>query len=592
MSIVRRAIHHAQNLQFILEKEAQWEAYRPYGGLPEQNLIEWSRQFLDVGDVFLDVGSHCGTWALQHASSTTPVFAYEAQWSTFCKLCGGIALNRLDAHVVATHAAVTDCDDGFADFHVVGDEGGGSSLSPDAIRDAVIRVETVQLRSLDSERERFRARGRVGLIKIDVEGAELSVLRGAQRLIAEDQPYLLVECWDNAERAKLFDFVEHVLEYQIIPVINYKEMWVFQPRAPRPRGIGITVSRLEAHSSDKVDVATQPTEPTLLDRAPSAIGLWGGTLHEFAQHLPPPTTDIERLVHHLPSVCADGDELWVSIRWINYQNDKEGWVCWDDKGVIRSVPECLRLEPDSLRVIERRPLRLSESVRALHPACESWTRGFEDLRLVRLPDGWAATATATDWNTQSRCEMFLLRFDVASQEGMVIDRVDKLVVPPGVNPFQHQKNWVPLHDAGEGSFSYVYKTGVLIYGDGSCAGPVDDEPVAVLRDLRGSSQALAIPAALGGGWIYVGHHDHAPPMPHLPHTVTHRLVWLDSSKRTQKASPRFSFLAPGVEYCAGLTLFRDELLFSFAVWERQLWIYRVPIERVLNSLVPCSTLED
>ena len=594
MSTARRAIHHAQNRQFILENEGQWDFYRPSGGLPEQGLIDWSRQFLRPGDVFLDVGAHCGTWTLQLASVTTSVFAYEPQWSTYCKLCGGVALNRLDAHVIAIHAAVTERV-GVTQLHVVSGEGGGSTLHAEDARDTVVRVEDVTGLTLDAERFRYWARGRVGLIKIDVEGAELEVLRGAQRLIDEDAPYLLVECWDTPERTKLFQFVESVLGYRIVPISGYPEMWVCQPPTPRP-----PLGNEPVPENDSVPLGESPRESTLRDRAPTATALWGGSVHEFAQGLAPPNG--ERFVHSIPSVCADGDALWTSVRWINYQNDPQGgWVCWDPEGVIRSQAECLRLDPNSLEVLERRLLRPSDDVRAQQPSHASWTRGFEDLRLVRLPDGWAATATATDWNPDyARSEMFLLRFDHAPTENTTteIDRVVRLCPPPGVNPRQVQKNWVPVHDADEGSLSFVYRTGTVIYEGGSFAGPVDDAPVPLLSDLRGSSQAVALPADLGGGWLYVGHHDHPPDAPHLPHNLTHRLVWLDSAKRAQKASPRFSFLAPGVEYCAGLTLlkdnqfFRDELLFSFAVWERQLWIYRVPLANVLASLVPCTQLTD
>ena len=47
---------------------------------------------------------------------------------------------------------------------------------------------SVEIRRLDDE-----VREPVGFIKIDVEGHELAVLKGAQRVLAKDRPYMLIE---------------------------------------------------------------------------------------------------------------------------------------------------------------------------------------------------------------------------------------------------------------------------------------------------------------------------------------------------------------------------------------------------------------
>jgi hypothetical protein len=42
---------------------------------------------------------------------------------------------------------------------------------------------------------------KIGLIKLDVEGAELPALRGAQRLIERDKPYIIYEEAEDRDRA-------------------------------------------------------------------------------------------------------------------------------------------------------------------------------------------------------------------------------------------------------------------------------------------------------------------------------------------------------------------------------------------------------
>ena len=75
-------------------------------------------------------------------------------------------------------AAVADCD-GFAEL-IVASTSGDSRLAGTAERSATINVPTVTVDSFCA-RERIRP----AFIKIDVEGAELAVLRGARETILD-----------------------------------------------------------------------------------------------------------------------------------------------------------------------------------------------------------------------------------------------------------------------------------------------------------------------------------------------------------------------------------------------------------------------
>ena len=95
----------------------------------------------------------------------------------------------------------------------------GRSYLGSIVPDVSARWETpmmrlgVPLTSLDE----FAAERRVmpDLVKIDVEGAELSVLQGGQGLLARAKPVVIFESWRSAaERGRLFDLFA-VLDYSV-----------------------------------------------------------------------------------------------------------------------------------------------------------------------------------------------------------------------------------------------------------------------------------------------------------------------------------------------------------------------------------------
>ena len=71
----------------------------------------------------------------------------------------------------------------------------------------------------------------VDLIKIDVEGLEMSVLRGGIKTIKQHKPRILFECWSK-ERGQtiegVFQFLRDDLEYKITPV-SWQDMFLAEP---------------------------------------------------------------------------------------------------------------------------------------------------------------------------------------------------------------------------------------------------------------------------------------------------------------------------------------------------------------------------
>ncbi len=163
-------------------------------GRYEQDEISLVRAVLKPGDVAVDVGGHIGFFTIQMAAAVGPtgrVYAFEPLDTNASLLERSIAENDFEDRVVFQRAAVgAATGTATLTFPLETLNSGGAYLLRDGTaalagnerRD----VPVVALDSLDLRRP-------VRFIKMDVEGAEPLVLRGAARLLREDKPMILSE---------------------------------------------------------------------------------------------------------------------------------------------------------------------------------------------------------------------------------------------------------------------------------------------------------------------------------------------------------------------------------------------------------------
>ena len=138
-------------------------------------------------DLVVDVGANFGFWALAAASRGCRVIAVEPVPETRARLAANAARNGLAERVEIVAAALSDAD-GPLSISVPGGESGQASAHPGGSGDsATFDVAATTLDGLLGDRPaRF--------LKIDVEGHEPAVLRGAARVLASGQiQYVLIE---------------------------------------------------------------------------------------------------------------------------------------------------------------------------------------------------------------------------------------------------------------------------------------------------------------------------------------------------------------------------------------------------------------
>lgn len=155
--------------------------------------------FLKPGDVFFDVGANVGLFTVFAAKKVVPtgkVYAFEPVAAVREKLLFNVHLNHLERSISASSFALSDdhrslsmqvCEDGLSAF---------SSLGQPIVSGASgYRVERVQCMTLDHFFEDQKI-NRLDLMKIDVEGWESRVLKGAEKVLSLFSPVILIEFSD------------------------------------------------------------------------------------------------------------------------------------------------------------------------------------------------------------------------------------------------------------------------------------------------------------------------------------------------------------------------------------------------------------
>lgn len=160
--------------------------------------IKFIKQSLQPGDTFLDVGANLGTYSLSASSRLDPdqgglVHAFEPVSAIRSRLEENLERNGV-THVKVNPTAVfhetTRLEIYLSDRENIGMS---SVFHHDAESGKTEEVEAIRLDDYIS-REKI---GKVHLVKIDIEGAELNALKGMKACIERDHPVFLLEISNN-----------------------------------------------------------------------------------------------------------------------------------------------------------------------------------------------------------------------------------------------------------------------------------------------------------------------------------------------------------------------------------------------------------
>ncbi|HXB42846.1 MAG TPA: FkbM family methyltransferase [Puia sp.] len=186
-----------QNCEYLLPNLVENIGFEIFiNGIFEKETSDFFASVLPANGVFLDLGANIGT-------ITVPLIKKRQDIKIVCVEAAPWIFNYLEKNLARNHARNVTAinkvlfytDNEEVNFYSPGDKFGKGSLSP-VFTDKLVKVKTIKVDSLVQEMEIPK----VDIIKIDVEGYEYHVFKGAVDLLSKaDAPDIVFEFVDWAE---------------------------------------------------------------------------------------------------------------------------------------------------------------------------------------------------------------------------------------------------------------------------------------------------------------------------------------------------------------------------------------------------------
>ena len=193
----------------------QFRAWR-YRLLKDIAEIKYLRENLKGGDIAVDIGAHKGGymyWMLKSIGYEGTCYAFEPQPILF-KYLQNLKYRTLTQNLIVENKGVSSTRTGFQLYIPKTDKGSSPSATLNLpSEETEDQYHNVQIESTTLDHYFFEENIFPQLIKIDVEGHELEVLKGGENLLTHHPPKLIVECEQRHLQGNtlqdVFDFLEN-----------------------------------------------------------------------------------------------------------------------------------------------------------------------------------------------------------------------------------------------------------------------------------------------------------------------------------------------------------------------------------------------
>jgi len=190
-----------------------------FGNFEGLSLKIWNQLCLNAEKSYvLDIGGYTGVYSLVAASASTHINiqTFEPHPGTFNLLTQNICLNSFK-NINANNFGLGDIDGKIKFYNAIGNHPSGFSSVNHRFIEENADVKICDVKNLNSLLNSSFSNLKISLIKIDIERAELPVLRSAIDRILEDRTFVLSEILD-VEFYEEFDNLFFANNYQSIKI--------------------------------------------------------------------------------------------------------------------------------------------------------------------------------------------------------------------------------------------------------------------------------------------------------------------------------------------------------------------------------------
>lgn len=301
-----------------------------------------------------------------------------------------------------------------------------------------------------------------------------------------------------------------------------------------------------------------------------------------------------------PSVFVDDDgEILVNLRHVNYtlyhaENKQRFPSRWGPLSYLHpEKDQALRTENYIVRLDNN--LSVTDythvDMLTLHEPIWEFT-GLEDARLVRWDGKYYLVGVRRDTTTNGEGRMEYTTLDF-NKKAFTAKEVHRTRIPaPEPNNSYCEKNWVPVLDRPYEFVKWTSPT-EIVKADPltpDCQQVMLKRAPAISYDQRGSSQLVR----WGSLYISITHEVNLYKnyLVQKDAVYRHRVcVWDDQLNLVGISPQHFSFLDAQIEFCAGASVYGEDLLVSFGFQDNAAFVLRVPKLVVEDLILEALTYE-
>lgn len=203
LDIIKKLDYKKKEILLFVDSPIEYE-FRLNSCFHEPETVEWIEKYIKKNETVFDIGANIGAYSLvvaKYSNSSNRIYSFEPNFTSYNKLCKNIILNKCESCIFPFQIALSDkyCIDNLnyssleigSAYHTLG----GNKFFKD---ESKYKQQTI-VYSIDKFIEDFNIPNPQH-IKIDVDGIEYEILKGAKRTILNKSfRSLNVEIDENSE---------------------------------------------------------------------------------------------------------------------------------------------------------------------------------------------------------------------------------------------------------------------------------------------------------------------------------------------------------------------------------------------------------